>query len=138
MADFITWFEIPTKDFDRAHTFYRNVFNKQMDIFEFSGIRHGVFKLEGQLTGAIVESKNKDSDQYGPVIFFNANPDMSEIIDLVKENGGKVLQPKTLITNTRSADGMAEIPKNLIDGNIGYFSYFEDSEGNKMGLYSNS
>ncbi|PCH94035.1 MAG: hypothetical protein COB85_06085 [Bacteroidetes bacterium] len=138
MADFITWFEIPTKDFDRALSFYKNVFNKEMDIFIFSGIRHGVFKLEGQLTGAIVETKSKDSDQHGVVIYFNANPDMSEIIDLVKENGGKLLEPKTLIRNTRSADGMAEIPKNLIDGNIGYYAYIEDCEGNKMGLYSNS
>ena len=138
MGDLITWFEIPTKDFDRALSFYRNVFNRQMDIFVFSGVRHGVFKQEGRISGAIVESKNKDSDQYGPVLFFNANPDMTEIIDLVKDNGGSILLPKTLITNTRSEDGMAEIPKNLIDGNIGYFSYFEDCEGNKMGLYSNS
>ena len=138
MADFIAWFEIPTKDFDRALSFYKNVFNVPMDIFEFSSLRHGVFKLEGQLTGAIVESESKDSDVYGPVIFFNANPDMSELIDLVQENGGKMLLPKTLIKNSRSEDGMAEIPRNLIDGNIGYFSYFEDCEGNKMGLYSNS
>ena len=138
MAGFISWFEIPARDFNRAMEFYKNVFKKEIDIYDFSGVAHGVFRLEGELTGAIVDSENEDAIQYGAILFFDANPDMSEILDLVEENGGEVLQRKALIKNTRANDGMAEIPQNLIDGNIGYYAYFEDCEGNKMGLYSNS
>lgn len=142
MISIISWFEIPVRDFKRALNFYSNVFGIDIDVFMFSGIPHGVFRADpehpGEITGAIVETKDMPDKNVGPVIFFNANPDMSEILENIKENGGEVLLTKTLIKNINSEDGKVIIPKTLIDANVGYHAYFYDTEGNKMGLYSNS
>ena len=62
---------------------------------------------------------------------------MSVTLEKIEENNGCIISPKTLIKNI-SKEGNVIIPKTLIDGNTGYFAYFTDSEGNKMGLYSNS
>ena len=142
MTNIISWFEIPARDFKRALDFYSNVFGRDIDIFMFSEVPHGVFRVDpehpGEITGAIVETKDKPDKNVGPVIFFNANPDMYEILENIKENGGEVIQPKTLIKNIDSEDGKVTIPKTLMDKDMGYYAYFYDTEGNKMGLYSNS
>ena len=142
MTNIISWFEIPARDFKRALDFYSNVFGIDIDVFMFSEIAHGVFRVDPnhpeEITGAIVETKNMPDKNVGPVIFFNANPDMSEILENIKENGGEVILTKTLIKNINSEDGKITIPQTLIDSNLGYHAYFYDTEGNKMGLYSNS
>ena len=82
-------------------------------------------------------TKKFNEEQIGPILFFDANAGMTDIIENVEEHGGKVLLKKTLIRNV-SVDGSFIIPKTLIDGKMGYFAYIMDSEGNKLGLYSNS
>jgi len=138
MSNIISWFEIPARNFEETLTFYSKVFTIQIDIFDFNGVRHGVFRIENEITGAIVETPEMSQKNLGPTLFFNANPDMLEIIDNIKQCGGEIILPKTLIKNERSEDGTAEIPNTLIDNNVGYFAYFYDPEGNKMGLYANS
>lgn len=142
MTNIISWFEIPVRDFKRALNFYSNALEMDIDVFMFSGIRHGVFRVDPvhpeEITGAIVETQNMPDKVVGPVIFFNANPNMSEILENIKENGGEVILFKTLIKNINSEDGKVTVPKTLIDDNVGYYAYFYDTEGNKMGLYSNS
>ena len=142
MTNIISWFEIPVRDFDRALNFYSNVFRIDIDIFKFSDIHHGVFRTDPThpevITGSIIETKNMPDVIVGPVIFFNANPDMSEILENIKTEGGEVIRSKTLIKNVDSEDGKVTIPKTLIDDNVGYYAYFYDTEGNKMGLHSNS
>jgi predicted enzyme related to lactoylglutathione lyase len=137
---FIKWFEIPVEDLQRAVAFYSNVFRVSFEIQDFSGIRHAIFKKEHEelnLSGALVEIGKFNNEQIGPILFFDANSGMTDIIDQVIENGGEVLLKKTLIRNV-TVDGSFIIPKTLIDGETGYFSYVMDSEGNKLGLYSNS
>ena len=139
MNKIISWFEIPAKDFERALSFYREAFGISIDIFMFNNVQHGVFRVEDkEISGAIVDQNDMPGKNVGPVIFFNANPDMLEIIERIKENGGEIILSKSLIKNTISEDGTAIIPKTLIDNNVGYYAYFYDTEGNKMGLYSNS
>jgi hypothetical protein len=62
---------------------------------------------------------------------------MSSVLERVELCGGTIIQGKKLIRNEMS-DGRFIIPKTLIDGNVGYFSHFKDTEGNQIGLYSNS
>ncbi|MFH1321752.1 MAG: VOC family protein [Bacteroidota bacterium] len=141
MNNIISWFEIPAKDFKRALNFYSEVFRMDIDIFKFKNVPHGVFRTPTSkkiITGAIVETKDMPEKNTGPIIFFNANPDMLEIIERIKENGGEIICSKSLIKNINSEDGTITIPKTLIDNNPGYYAYFYDTEGNKMGLYSNS
>ncbi len=135
----IRWFEIPVEDLERAISFYSRVFGVSFDVNIFSGFRHAIFKHtpELELSGALVEIGKFNQEQIGPILFFDANMGMSDILERVAENGGQVLLKKTLIRNV-NIDGSYVIPKTLIDGETGYFSYIADSEGNKLGLYSNS
>ena len=56
----------------------------------------------------------------GSTIYLNANPDLSLILEKVQLENGRVLMPKT-----------------LIDEQTGYMAFFEDTEGNRIGLHSN-
>ncbi|HXB39716.1 MAG TPA: hypothetical protein VNZ49_04190 [Bacteroidia bacterium] len=142
MKKLITWFEIPVFDFKRGLFFYSKVFRHlEFDITEFNGIPHAIFKNSNTgadfiMAGALVEYKKKPESGHGPVLFFDANLGMDDILKRIEQNGGTIVKNKTLIKN-QLEDGRTIIPKTLIDGNVGYYAYFTDSEGNKMGLYSN-
>ena len=135
---FIRWFEIPANDFSRATNFYTNVFGIELNVVELNGILHGIFKLnEGQITGAIVDNGNL-AVKTGVVLFFNGDPSISDLERKIIANGGQLLLSKTLIKNKVEANKYI-IPENFIDGsNLGYFAYFLDTEGNKMGLFGAS
>jgi len=136
----ICWFEIPAADFKRATVFYSEVFGYAIDELNFNGSMHGIIRSKNkkdQVNGAIVETKNMPSQPMGTIVFFDVNGRMESVVERILQQGGKIIQPKTLIKNKTSADS-AEIPKTLIDGNQGYYAYFTDTEGNKIGLFSNS
>ena len=138
----ISWFEIPVYDFKRGLLFYQKVFQHlDFDITEFNGIPHAIFKPanghgEFAMSGALVKYEKKNEQGCGPILFFDANLGMGDMLDRIKLCGGVVIKDKSLIKN-KLEDGRTIIPKNLIDGNVGYYAYFLDSEGNNMGLYSN-
>lgn len=136
----ICWFEIPASDFKRASAFYSEVFGYAIDEMNFNGVMHGIIRSKNkkdQVNGAIVETPDLSSRPTGTVVFFDVNGKMENAIERILEQGGKIIQPKFLIKN-KTSDTSAEIPKTLIDGNHGYCAYFLDTEGNKMGLFSNS
>jgi len=138
ITSLLKWFEIPAFDFDRAVNFYSNVFNVEIERYNFNGEPHGVFSTgTGSVSGAIVKSEKENFDHSGPVLYFSAETDMSSVTEKILESGGKIVKPKTLIKNVIQ-EGVAIVPKNLIDNQVGYFAMFLDSEGNKMALYSNS
>jgi len=134
----IRWFEIPASDFYRATVFYYKVFGMEINEMELNGVKHGIFKFgEGQVKGAIVESGNSEIKN-GVILFFDGYPSLGDIEAKIIANGGQILVSKTLIKDVQE-DGGTVIPKNFIDGSIlGYYAYFLDTEGNKMGLYGSS
>lgn len=133
----LMWFEIPATDFFRATLFYHKVFNIKINEIELNGIRHGIFELKnGQVSGAIVETHDKIGN--GPVLFFDGTPSIYDLEKKIEANGGKIIVPKTLIKN-QTSDGQSILPKNYINKkDNGYFAYFMDTEGNKMGLFGTS
>jgi len=143
MFQLIKWFEIPVADMNRAINFYSKVFTFiQFDLTEFNGVAHAIFKPSNktsdfQMSGALVENRNVNDQKTGAILFFNGDLGMTDILERITKNGGEVTLGKTLIKN-RLQDGSVIVPKTLIDQNVGYVAYFYDSEGNKMGLYSNS
>jgi uncharacterized protein len=118
----LNWFEIPVTDYSRAKKFYENIFGIQMMDQEMGPFKMGFFPYDpgsGKLSGAICHGEGYTPSMTGPVIYFNANPDMQTVLDKVEKAGGKVLMPKTQIT-----------PE------IGYMAFLADSEGNKVALHS--
>lgn len=115
------WFEIPAADFDRARRFYSAIFDFDMPEMEMGPCRMGFFLSEqGKgVGGAIVAGEGYVPSQTGSLVYLAGGADLAVVLDRVAGAGGTVLVPKTQIT-----------PE------YGYFAYFQDSEGNKVGLHS--
>ena len=67
----ISWFEIPTKDLNRAQKFYEAIFDIKLDPFDTPQIKMRMFPLEDPsgIGGALVFNKEfyKSSDSEGEI-----------------------------------------------------------------------
>jgi hypothetical protein len=123
--------------------FYVQVFRHiRFELKVFNGISHAVFRplneqMQFSMTGALVEDKELKAVHQGTVLYFSISEGMSSVLERVQLCGGTVVQGKRLIRNEME-DGRYLIPKTLIDGNVGYYAHFCDTEGNRIGIYSNS
>ena len=116
----LTWFEIPSTDFDRALGFYNTVLGQSLQLTENNGKPYGIFPYDqGTGVGGAVVS----DEQYTPsadsfIIYLNAQSEsrLDGILERVPTAGGKVLMPKT-----------------HLDG-AGYVALILDTEGNRVGL----
>ena len=118
----LNWFEIPVTDMQRAKHFYQVAFGIHLDDMSMPGMEMAGFPAEmgnGKASGALVKSEYNKPSAEGVLIYLNANPDMSEVLERIISEGGQVLMPKTLIT-----------PE------IGYMANFIDTEGNRIALHS--
>ena len=119
----ISWFEIPTKDLDRAQKFYEEIFGIKMNPLDLENIKMRMFPLEDMMGvgGALcfAEGFYNPSLNDGPLIYLNANPDVKLILDKVDAAGGRVIVPKTEISP-----------------DYGFMGIFVDTEGNRIGLHS--
>jgi predicted enzyme related to lactoylglutathione lyase len=121
MKNLISFFEIPSTDFNRAILFYTEVLNVQIKSCENSEGKMAFFpKDQSGLYGAIIKCEGFEPSSQGILISFNGGDDLSNILSKVDNAGGKVVIPKTRI--------QAE--------DEGYFAVFIDTEGNRIGLYS--
>lgn len=125
MDNAISWFEIPATDIERAQRFYEAVFKFQMQIMDLQGIKMRMFPLDNPMKGIggtlVQEGTNfyKPSSTDGPLIYLNGNPDVQIFLDRIEEAGGKILVPKTAISDE-----------------YGDMAVFEDTEGNRIALHN--
>jgi predicted enzyme related to lactoylglutathione lyase len=120
----VSWFEIPTKDLNRAQKFYEAIFGITMTPLDVAQIQMRMFPLEDPMSGvggALVYNADfyKSSATDGPLVYLNANPDVQNVLSKVENAGGKVLVPKTQIS-----------PE------YGYMAMFLDTEGNRIALHA--
>ena len=118
----LNWFEIPATDIKRATKFYETIFSIEMPQMEMGGSM-AFFPADmenGKVGGAVVQSDMHKPSTDGSVIYLNANPDLDVALGKVEKAGGKIVMPKTKITDE-----------------IGFMAFFIDSEGNKVGMHSN-
>jgi predicted enzyme related to lactoylglutathione lyase len=120
MKNAINWFEIPAVDFARSVKFYSAILSTEMPQMEMGGCMMAFFPCDRETVGGAVVSGNgyKPSAE-GSIVYLNGGDDLSEVLSRVEAAGGKVLLPKTLIRE-----------------DIGYWAFFLDTEGNKVGLHS--
>lgn len=119
----LNWFEIPATDIKRATKFYETIFSIEMPQMEMGGSM-AFFPADmenGKVGGAVVQSDMHKPSTDGSVIYLNANPDLDVALGKVEKAGGKIVMPKTKITDE-----------------IGFMAFFIDSEGNKVGMHSNN
>jgi len=120
----VGWFEIPVTDMDRAVKFYQAVFDLELarnrlgplDMAWFPWVDKGIGS-----GGSLVrfEPAYRPSPD-GVVIYFTAfSGDVAIELSRVGAAGGKVLQPKKLISEEH-----------------GYMGLFLDTEGNRIAVHS--
>ncbi|MBK6731663.1 MAG: VOC family protein [Bacteroidetes bacterium] len=121
-ANSLNWFEISVTDFSRAKKFYETMFDITMQEMEMAETKMAFFPANpesGKANGCIALSEMHTASSDGVKIYLNGNPDLNAALNRVETAGGKVTMPKTLIGE-----------------NNGYMAFFEDSEGNIIGLHS--
>lgn len=124
MKNAISWFEIPTTDIDRAQKFYETIFDMKMNAMDFGSMKMRMFPIDDPMTqigGTLVDSGgfHKPSATDGPLIYLNGNPDLQIILDRVEAAGGKVI-----------------VPKSTISDEYGDMGVFIDTEGNRIALHN--
>lgn len=118
----LNWFEIAVSDIDRAQKFYETVFDIKMERNDMPQMKMAFFPSDpgtGKASGAIISSQMHVPSQEGAIIYLNADPDLEIALSKVELAGGKILIPKTQITDE-----------------FGYMGFFNDTEGNKMAMHS--
>ncbi len=121
MRKLVSWFDIPTNNFDRAVKFYQNVLDLTLNIVDCEGEKMGCFPDDGvNVTGCIFHSPDYKPSKDGVIINFYYKDDLNIFLKSVELNGGKTLTPKTKI---------------IVEGR-GFFALFSDTEGNRLGVYS--
>jgi len=116
MKKLVSWVEIPAVDFPKAVDFYKKVLSTEFEIIDCGEEKMACF-LSGD--GAISQSPGFKPSKDGTLVSLNAEDDLDGAIERIKENGGKIVTPKTKI----QAEGRD------------FFAIFIDCEGNKVGLY---
>jgi len=123
MKNAISWFEIPTTDLSRAEKFYQSIFEINFTPLDLDNIQMRMFPVDSSdgVGGALVFSGgfHKPSLTDGPLIYLNANPDVQLVLDRVEKAGGKILVPKTHISDE-----------------YGYMAVIQDTEDNRIALHS--
>jgi uncharacterized protein len=114
----INFFEIPSIDFERAVTFYREILGVEFHHEVFMGTPTAMFPAsQAGAGGAVIHNGVKPSTD-GPVIYLNANGRLHEAVARVERAGGSVLLPVMSI------------------GDPGDIAIILDTEGNRIGLHS--
>jgi uncharacterized protein len=117
----VAWFEIPVADMDRARLFYEQVFNIQIQVMDFGGTIMGWFPNAGHVigtTGSLIKQESYVPSHKGTLVYFSS-ADVQNELDRIESAGGKILQYRTQIS-----------PEH------GFMAVFEDTEGNRVALYS--
>lgn len=116
------WFEIPSVDFDRATAFYEALFGVSLRRETIGGGTLGVFPYEQPaLSGCVINGPMYRPAADGPVIYLNADGKLDDILARVASLGGSVVTPKI-----------------ALPPGMGFFAHIRDTEGNRVGLHSDS
>jgi predicted enzyme related to lactoylglutathione lyase len=120
----VGWFEIPVIDMERAINFYESLFDVKLERHPLGPLDMAWFPwIEGKIGsgGSLVFNKeNYKPSPDGVLIYFTTTSgNINEDLKKIEKNGGKVIQPKTMISE-----------------DIGYMALFIDSEGNRIALHS--
>jgi predicted enzyme related to lactoylglutathione lyase len=121
MKDAITWFDIPTEDFNRAVKFYSDILDKDIRVDTFMGQKLGFFPMDGMnvVGGDLVPpGLGNEPCAHGTRVYLNCDGIIDEVMGRVEKAGGKIVAPKSSM------------------GEVGWIAIIMDSEGNTVGLHS--
>ena len=117
----VAWIEIPVNDMDRAKVFYEAVFKIEITLQDIGGVMMAFFPANPESPGArgsLMKYESYIPSHEGTLIYFGSE-DVEIELNRIKELGGEILMGKTQIS-----------PE------IGFMGMFQDTEGNRIALYS--
>ncbi|SCA58340.1 Uncharacterized protein AB751O23_AA_00090 [Chlamydiales bacterium SCGC AB-751-O23] len=124
----ICWFNIPSKDIERTKTFYTTLLDWKFQNFDASNREGGYWMvMEGDNpTGGISlmtpeETNSSNTGNTGPVMYFPTSESIGSIAKKALNLGASIVQEKVAIA-----------------GDGGFYIHIKDSEGNIIGLWSQS
>lgn len=115
----ITWFEIPTADFERATKFYESLLDAKLRAYPGPEPCSLFPSEDGGVGGCIVQRQPQTPSANGTTVYLNVDGKLDATLKRAENLGTKILVPRT------------EIP-----GGFGFFACLLDSEGNHIGLHS--
>ena len=119
MANAVNWFEIPVSDIDRAKQFYGTILDVTLEDYPFAEAhKMAMIPAENGVGGALLQGEGYAPSHDGALVYLNGGDDLKVVQDRIAAAGGKVLQEKMSI------------------GENGFVAFFEDAEGNRVGLHS--
>ncbi len=126
MANVIVWADIPVLDLERARTFYAHVLGNPIQMMPGADnvallMPLGTGDLDDVSGDLVLDSSAKPSLSDGATIYLDAQGDISGMLTRVTEAGGRILDEPV---------NMGEM--------VGWIAFFEDSEGNRVGLHQSA
>jgi predicted enzyme related to lactoylglutathione lyase len=118
LKDFVSWFEIPVYDIRRAARFYGTLYNMEMEVSVNGEFAMAYFPADKGIGGALIYGPGCVPSDTGTLVYLNAGNDLDGMLSRVEFSGGRVIMPKTLISEE-----------------AGWFALFIDSEGNRVALH---
>jgi predicted enzyme related to lactoylglutathione lyase len=121
LKDFVSWFEIPVYDIRRAARFYGTLYNMEMEVSANGEFAMAYFPADKGIGGALIYGPGCVPNDTGTLVYLNAGNDLDGILSRVELAGGRVIMPRTLISEE-----------------AGWFALFIDCEGNRVALHEGS
>jgi predicted enzyme related to lactoylglutathione lyase len=121
MKKHVSIVEIPTAQFSRAVSFYKAILDIEIEEIEMDGVKMGLFPNDGgDIFVQLIHGSDYKPASEGVVVYLYGGDDLEQVVRKIESNGGRVIQGKT------------EIPE------MGFYAFFIDTEGNRLGLYSSN
>lgn len=120
METLMSWFSIPSLDFDRAVKFYEEILDISMEkMGEWDERMASIRPMsEPGVNGGVSGDSSFRPSKDGVRIYINVAGELDAVLGRVQSAGGEILTPKTSI------------------GEHGFYGLIKDTEGNHIGLHS--
>jgi predicted enzyme related to lactoylglutathione lyase len=121
MKNVINWFEIITRDMDKAVRFYETALGKPIKRELFAGMPHGIFGADpgdGGVHGALIVDAKRTPGSGGTIIYLDCADGVPAVVERATKAGAKVILPTTSI------------------GPQGWIAVIQDLDGNHIGLHA--
>lgn len=118
-GNFLSWFELPVADLDRAIAFYSSLLGLSFEVLHTDTHTMAFFPEQSGFGGALVYGDGCIPTPTGTLLYLNVGSDLDAALAKVETYGGHIQMGKTLISEE-----------------VGSYSLILDSEGNRIALFS--
>lgn len=121
MKNAISWFEIPSKQLDRAQVFYETILSCRMRREPMGPSEGALFPYEGDgVGGAILAGPTAPQPiAQGTLVYLDASPSLDAVLARVTPAGGHIVMPRF-----------------ALPPGLGFIAHISDLDGNRVGLHA--